>query len=188
MNENNVEQKTVCIFCGSRKGDNPSYVAEAQKMGLGLVERNWRLIYGAGGVGIMGALAETVQQHNGQVIGVIPMHLREAEAGKRDLTLSITTENMHERKKVMFVNSDALVVLPGGAGSLDEFFEVLTWSQLDLHKKPIVVVNVDGFWDPLVGLIDHVIEKGFASPSLKDLFVVASSADTALSYLEERLA
>ena len=114
---------------------------------------------------------------------MIPDHLVKWEVGKRDLTSYIVTETMHERKKVMFMNCDAVVVLPGGAGSLDEFFEVLTWRQLGLHAKPIVLLNVAGYWDPLIGLIDHVIAKGFADASLREFFSVCTTVDDTLTTL-----
>lgn len=186
MDTNNIYSKTICVFCGSRAGNKPAYAKDAASLGRGMAERNWSLIYGAGGTGIMGTVAEAVQQESGQVVGVIPLHLVDAEAGKTDLKLSIKTENMHERKKVMFTNSDAIILLPGGVGSLEEFFEVLTWAQLDLHKKPIIIVNVDEFWDPLLSLINHVIEQGFAAPSLTSLFVIQKSSEDALAYLESR--
>ena len=158
---------SVCVYCGSRFGADPAYKADAQALGAVLADNGWRLVYGAGDVGLMGAVATATQGAGGETFGVIPIHLLEHEVGKRDLSAFIVTENMHERKKVMFMNSDAIVVLPGGAGSLDEFFEVLTWRQLGLHAKPVYLLNTAGYWDPLVALVDHVIEQGFAERSLK---------------------
>jgi len=131
-----------------------------------LAKRNWRLVYGAGDVGLMGRVANAAQAAGGKTFGVIPTHLLDWEVGKRDLDTFIITETMHERKKVMLMNADAIVVLPGGAGSLDELFEALTWRQLGLHGKPIFVLNTNGFWTPLIGLIDHVVAQGFADTSL----------------------
>lgn len=159
---------SVCVFCGSRFGAKPEYEADARAVGTLLASRNWQLVYGAGDVGLMGAVARAAQQAGGATFGVIPTHLLSMEVGKRDLTSFIVTENMHERKKVMFMNSNAVVVLPGGAGSLDEFFEVLTWRQLGLHEKPLILLNTEGYWDPLLALIDHAIEQGFADRSLMD--------------------
>ena len=159
---------SVCVFCGSRSGASPAYAEAAEALGYALADNGWRLVYGAGDVGLMGLVARAAQYAGGQTFGVIPVHLLKAEVGKRDLSQFVVTENMHERKKVMFMNSDAIVVLPGGAGSLDEFFEVLTWRQLGLHEKPIFLLDTDGFWQPLAGLIDHVIDQGFAEPSLRD--------------------
>ncbi|MBO9477191.1 TIGR00730 family Rossman fold protein [Shimia sp. R11_0] len=168
---------SICVFCGSRSGQDPAYQAAAEDFGARIAGKNWRLVYGAGDIGLMGAVANAAQTAGADTFGVIPTHLLEWEVGKRDLTKFIVTENMHERKKVMFMNSDALVVLPGGAGSLDEFFEVLTWRQLSLHEKPIVLLNINGFWDPLIALVDHVIAQGFAEASLRAFIQVASDVD-----------
>ncbi|MGC9417562.1 MAG: TIGR00730 family Rossman fold protein [Rhodovulum sp.] len=159
---------SICVFCGSRDGRDPAHAAEAEAFGRILAEQGWRLVYGAGDVGLMGRVARAAQNAGGETFGVIPVHLFDREVGKRDLTTFVVTENMHERKKVMFMNSDAIVVLPGGAGSLDEFFEVLTWRQLGLHQKPILLLSSGGFWAPLTALIDHFIAEGFAEPSLRD--------------------
>ena len=168
---------SLCVYCGSRPGTDPSYMAAARELGLAFGKFGWRLIYGAGDIGIMGEVARSAVESGAKTTGVIPTHLVQAEVAKQDLDNLIITETMHERKKVMFMNSDVVAVLPGGAGSLDEFFEVLTWAQLGLHAKPIYVVNVAGYWDPLIDLVDHVIERGFADASLKDLFTVVGSVD-----------
>ena len=142
-------------------------MSAATELGQTLAREGWRLVYGAGDVGLMGAVARSTQAAGGDTFGVIPVHLMQQEVGKRDLNKFVVTENMHERKKVMFMNSDALVVLPGGAGSLDEFFEVLTWRQLGLHEKPIFLLNICGYWDGLIALMDQIIADGFADSSLK---------------------
>ena len=173
-----VQQKSVCVFCGSRNGTLPAYTDAARATGGMLAAMGWRLVYGAGDVGLMGEVARAAQSAGGETFGVIPVHLLAMEVGKRDLSTFVITENMHERKKVMFMNCDAIVVLPGGAGSLDEFFEVLTWAQIGLHAKPIWLLDVAGYWQPLVGLIDHIVAQGFADASLKGLFgVVKDVAD-----------
>lgn len=179
--------RSICVFCGSRAGKDAAYKSAAEDFGARFSQKNWRLVYGAGDVGLMGAVANAAQASGAETFGVIPTHLMEWEVGKTDLTNFIVTENMHERKKVMFMNSDAIVVLPGGAGSLDEFFEVLTWRQLALHAKPIVVLNVNGFWDPLMGLLDHVIAQGFADASLRDFVQVASDVDALEALLDAAL-
>ncbi len=173
---------SVCVYCGSRNGTNPAFAAAAQELGGVIAEHGWRLVYGAGDVGLMGAVARSAHDAGAQTFGVIPVHLLKREVGKRDLSKFIVTENMHERKKVMFMNCDAIVVLPGGAGSLDEFFEVLTWRQLGLHEKPIYLLNIDGYWDKLIGLLDHVVEQGFAGPEIKG-FIHSVDAVTALAEL-----
>ena len=174
---------SVCVFCGSRSGDNPDYVNQAGKLGALIAKSNWRLVYGAGNTGIMGAVAKATQKEKGKTFGVIPDHLVQKEVGKTDLDHYIVTENMHERKKLMFTNSDAVILLPGGPGSLDEFFEVLTWAQLGVHSKPIVLINVKSYWDPLLNLIDHTISAGFAEKSLKNLFKITESVDEAVEYI-----
>jgi uncharacterized protein (TIGR00730 family) len=131
-----------------------------------LARNGWRLVFGAGDVGLMGAVAEAATAAGAPALGVIPTHLLGRERATRDMASLVVTEDMHERKKVMFMNSDAVVVLPGGAGSLDEFFEVLTWAQIGLHGKPILLLDVDGYWQPLIRLLDHVIAEGFADASL----------------------
>ena len=179
---------SICVYCGSRFGSDPAYREAATTLGHALAENKWRLVYGAGDVGLMGTVADAAQAAGAETFGVIPEHLLKWEVGKRDLTTFIVTENMHERKKVMFMNSDAVVVLPGGAGSLDEFFEVLTWRQLGLHDKPILLLNVNGFWDPLIGLVDHVIAQGFAEEGLRDFIIVSDDVDHAVNALHAALA
>ena len=141
-------------------------------MGAVIGENGWRLVFGAGDRGIMGAVADSARAAGAETLGVIPTHLIGQESNTRRDD-QIITETMHERKKVMLMNADAVAVLPGGAGSLDEFFEVLTWAQLGLHAKPIVLVDVEGYWQPLLALIDNVIDQGFAEASLRNLFMVA---------------
>ncbi|SDX45721.1 TIGR00730 family Rossman fold protein [Roseicitreum antarcticum] len=167
--------RSVCVFCGARNGTPPAYVAAARALGAVLADANWRLVYGAGDVGLMGEVARAAQSEGAETFGVIPQHLMTREVGRRDLTSLVVTETMHERKKVMFVNSDAIVVLPGGAGTLDEFFEVLTWRQLGLHGKPIFILNIDGFWTPLLALISHVIAQGFAEETIHHYFTVVET-------------
>jgi uncharacterized protein (TIGR00730 family) len=166
--------RSVCVFCGSRTGMDPAFVTAARDTGQMLAANGWRLVYGAGDVGLMGEVARATQAANGATFGVIPVHLLGMEVGKRDLSTFVITEDMHERKKVMFMNSDAIVVLPGGAGSLDEFFEVLTWAQIGLHQKPIYLIDIAGYWQPLLALIDHTVTHGFADASLKGHFTTLS--------------
>ncbi len=178
-----MENFSVCVFCGSRSGDNPDYLVQAEILGNLIAEKKWRLVYGAGNTGMMGAVANATQVGKAKTFGVIPRHLLQREIGKTDLDNYIVTDNMHERKKLMFMNSNAIILLPGGPGSLDEFFEVLTWAQLEVHKKPIVVINVKKYWDPLFSLIDHTISSGFAENSLKKLFKTTETATEAVEYL-----
>jgi len=175
---------SICVYCGSRFGKNPAYKQAAGDLGRALSTKNWRLVYGAGDVGLMGAVAEAARKAGANTFGVIPEHLLKREVGKRDLSTFIVTENMHERKKVMFMNSDAVVVLPGGAGSLDEFFEVLTWRQIGLHDKPVFLLNINGFWEPLLDLLDHVIAEGFAEESLKTYITIIDDVPSAIQAIE----
>ena len=178
-----MENFSICVFCGSRSGDSLDYIIQAEALGNLIAHQNWRLVYGAGNSGMMGAVANATQRGQAKIFGVIRLHLVQREVGKTDLNNYIITDNMHERKKLMFTNSDAIVLLPGGPGSLDEFFEVLTWAQLEVHKKPIVVINVENYWDPLFSLIDHTISKGFADISLKNMFKITETAKEAVEYL-----
>ncbi len=162
--------KSICVFCGARPGRNPAHAVAARSLGAAIATEGWRLVYGAGDVGIMGEVARAAQAAGAATFGVIPIHLVSAEKGKRDLTTFVVTEDMHERKKVMFMNSDAIVVLPGGAGSLDEFFEVLTWAQIGLHHKPILLLDIEGYWQPLIDLLAHIVREGFADPTIMGLF------------------
>lgn len=178
-----MTQKSVCVYCGSRNGANSAYSEAARTFGDLLAQEGWRLVYGAGDVGLMGEVARAAQSSGGDTFGVIPVHLLKREVGKTDLTRFVVTETMHERKKVMIMNADAVVVLPGGPGSLDELFEALTWRQLGLHEKPILVMNVDGYWDALYDLLQQVIGQGFADGSLADFITWVDDPADAMSTL-----
>jgi uncharacterized protein (TIGR00730 family) len=165
-----MTKPSICVFCGSRPGNRPAFAKAARETGAAIAARGWRLVYGAGDVGLMGEVASAAIAAGAPALGVIPVHLLSRERSADDLSRTVVTEDMHERKKVMFMNSDAVVVLPGGAGSLDEFFEVLTWAQIGLHRKPIFLLDVEGYWQPLVALIDHIVETGFADRSILEHF------------------
>lgn len=177
--------KSVCVYCGSRAGQLPAYADAARTLGALLAENGMRLVYGAGDVGLMGEVARSAQQAGGETFGVIPSHLERREVGKSDLTTYVVTETMHERKKVMLWNADAVVVLPGGAGSLDELFETLTWRQLGLHSKPIVILNTEGYWDKLRDLLDHVVSQGFAGQETADYLIWADTPVAAIAALRD---
>lgn len=179
---------SVCVFCGARAGARPVYAAEARATGAMLARNGWRLVYGAGDVGLMGEVARTAQAAGAETFGVIPVHLLNLEVGKRDLSTFVVTETMHERKKVMFMNADAVVMLPGGGGSLDEFFEVLTWRQLGLHQKPIVLLNTEGYWAPLLALLDRIVAEGFAETSILGFVAVAEDVAALEGLLRKALA
>jgi uncharacterized protein (TIGR00730 family) len=178
---------SVCVYCGSRPGTDPDYLDAAKSTGASIAENGWRLVYGAGDVGLMGAVAEAATNAGAPTLGIIPTHLLDVEAPRGVFGDRIITETMHERKKVMLMNADAVLLLPGGAGSLDEFFEVLTWAQLGLHAKPIVLLNVNGYWDPLIALIDHVITQGFADNSIRDFYSVAGTVEDAVTALKSEI-
>ena len=179
--------KSICVFCGARMGNNPAFEQAARDLGDILAKNTWRLVYGAGDIGLMGTVANSTQAAGSTTFGVIPEHLMQVEVGKRDMDRFIITDDMHSRKKLMFINSDAVVLLPGGAGSLDEFFEVLTWAQLGLHNRPIIVANIEGYWQPMLTMLDHVIASGFADADLRSLFCVAQTVDEIESVLRSAL-
>ena len=176
--------ESVCVYCGSRHGDDLGYTHAARALGAGLAKQQLRLIYGAGDVGLMGEVARAAMAAGGKAVGVIPRHLLDMEVGLRDLTAMIVTDTMHERKKIMFANADAVVALPGGAGTLDELVEVLTWRQLGLHDKPLILVDVNGFWRPFMDLLRHVVAHRFASETLLDFLTLVPDAESALELLK----
>jgi uncharacterized protein (TIGR00730 family) len=180
-------QRSVCVFCGSRPGSNPSHAADARAFGRALAGAGLRLVYGAGDVGLMGALAAAVAEAGGARLGVVPGHLIAREAPGRDHSRLVVTETMHERKKVMFMNADAIVALPGGPGTLDELFEVLTWRQLGLHAKPVLLLDSGGYWAPLVALIEHTVAQGFAPAEFLDFFEATDSVPALMSRLRHYL-
>lgn len=177
----------ICVFCGSRAGDDPAFVADATTIGQSIAREGWRVIYGAGDIGIMGAVAQAAQDAGGTLFGVIPQHLVDIEVGRTSSDTFVVTDNMHTRKTVMFSNSAAILVLPGGPGTLDELFEVMTWRQLGVHDKPIVLLNTGGYWDKLIGLIDDIIARGFAEASFRDFLTVVDTPDQAMEALRARL-
>ncbi len=179
--------KSVCLFCGSRFGSSPSHARAAEKFGSSVAQEKWRLVYGAGAMGLMGTAARAAKAAGGTVFGVIPAHLTELEIVYGDLDTLVVTETMHERKKVMFMNSDAIVALPGGAGTLDELFEAITWLQLGLHGKPIFLLNVDNYWEGVLSLLDDVVRGGFAEESLTGLVQCVETVDNLIAELRESL-
>lgn len=173
-----TQPRSVCVFCGARLGARPAYAEAAEATGRLLAGAGYRLVYGAGDVGLMGVVARAAQGAGGATFGVIPSHLLAREVGKRDLSTFVVTETMHERKKVMYMNSDAIVVLPGGAGTLDELFEVLTWRQLGLHAKPVFLLNTEGYWDRLTAMIEGMVREVFAGPDILDYYRVVPDVAT----------
>jgi uncharacterized protein (TIGR00730 family) len=157
---------TVCVYCGSGPGTNPAFVEAARRLGRIFAENRVALVYGGGSVGLMGALADAVIDHGGTVTGVIPEFLTGREEMLNRVQELIVTRDMHERKRIMFERADAFVALPGGIGTLEELVEQMTWAQLGRHKKPILIANIDGFWDPLCALLDHMTSLEFIRSGL----------------------
>lgn len=174
---------SVCVYCGSRMGAHPSYEKAAIDLGEALAMAKLRLVYGAGDIGLMGTVARAAQDAGATTFGVIPEHLLKQEVGKSDLDTYIVTETMHERKKVMLYNADAIVLLPGGVGSLDEIFEAITWRQLGLHDKPLIIININGYWDPLRSLIDHVESEGFAGTDVASNLIWVDSVAAVMNII-----
>ena len=153
--------RRLCVFCGSKSGDRPVYADVTRGLGLALVQRGLSLVYGAGHIGLMGVLADAVLEAGGEVIGVIPQALVDKELAHSGLSAMHVVASMHERKALMADLSDAFLALPGAYGTADELFEILTWAQLGLHAKPIGLLDVDGFFDPLLAWLDHTVREGF---------------------------
>lgn len=167
-----TELRALCVYCAASNKVAPSHLEAAYEMGQLAARRGIRIVFGAGNVGLMGALAEGALSEKGQITGIIPEHLEKWEVGHKGISEYLVVSSMHERKRVMFERSDAFCVLPGGLGTLDETLEMITWRQLKMHDKPIVLVNNDGYWDPLIRLIDHVVAEGFLHQTPEKLFQV----------------
>ena len=176
---------TVAVFCGSRFGDNLAWRQSASDFGRGLARAGMRLVYGGGRIGLMGALADAALAAGGTVIGIIPEFLQRREVAHEGVSETILTDSMHTRKRRMFELADAFVCLPGGLGTFDETFEILTWRQLELHDKPIVLCNVDGAYTPLIAMIDASITQGFTPSSARQLFEVTDSVPETLARLSQ---
>lgn len=156
--------KSICVYCGSNAGSQPLFEKAAIQLGELLAREGIRLVYGGGSIGLMGAVAKTVLENGGEVTGVIPKFLKEREVMLEDAHELIITQDMHERKRTMFEKADAFIALPGGIGTLEELVEMLTWAQLGRHDKPMLLLNLDQFWTPLVELLDHMRSLGFIRP------------------------
>lgn len=169
--------KTVCVYCGSSPGANPIYVETAKKFGARLAEEGIDLVYGGGGIGIMGTVARAVLQGGGKVTGIIPDFLLLKEGDFREVTEQHVVPDMHKRKMMMFDRADAFVALPGGVGTLEELVEMMTWAQLGRHGKPIVIANINGFWQHLLTLLDHMRAQGFIRPEMQVPYQVADTVE-----------
>jgi len=176
--------RSLCVYCGASSRVGPVHREAAAKMGRLMAEAGIRLVFGGGRVGLMGIMADAAIAAGGEVIGVIPEHLDRLEVGHRGTTDLLVVGSMHERKQKMADLADGFAFLPGGLGTLDEAFEILTWKQLRLHDKPIVLVDVAGYWKPLVGLIDHMIKEGFVQPAHRRLIGVVPRVEDVIPTLE----
>ncbi|MGP0094037.1 MAG: TIGR00730 family Rossman fold protein [Xanthobacteraceae bacterium] len=174
---------TVCVYCGSGAGTNPAFVEAARRLGRILAEDRVALVYGGGSVGLMGALANAVLDHGGTVTGVIPEFLTGREQMLSRVQEVIVTRDMHERKRIMFERADAFVALPGGIGTLEELVEQMTWAQLGRHKKPILIANIDRFWDPLCALLDHMTSLEFVRSGLSINLLMVERVESILPKL-----
>jgi len=176
--------KTVCVYCGSGAGANPRFIESARALGKALAENRIRLVYGGGSVGMMGAVATSVLDHGGTVTGIIPGFLTAKENALKRVQEMIVTPDMHERKRLMFEHADAFVALPGGIGTLEELVEQLTWQQLGRHSKPVLLANIDGFWEPLLALIAHMRATQFIRPNLSVDILKADRVEDILPRLQ----
>jgi uncharacterized protein (TIGR00730 family) len=176
--------RSLAVFCGSRVGVNPAYAAAGRALGLGLARADIRLVFGGGRIGIMGVVADAVLAAGGTVLGVIPKFLTQLEVAHAGVTEMAITETMHTRKLRLYEESDAFLIMPGGLGTFDEAFEIITWRQLGLHDKPIILCNVAGWAKPLVATIEHAITEGFADPACRGLFEVIDGVPAVLKRLK----
>jgi uncharacterized protein (TIGR00730 family) len=180
--------KAIAVFCGSSSGNNENYKKQAVRLGQMLAKKNIDLVYGGAKVGLMGAIAEGALNNGGKVIGVLPTFLKSKEIAHSELTELILVESMHERKTLMHEMSDGVIALPGGFGTMEELFEMLTWSQLGLHKKPIGMLNIDGFYNALISLLDNMVEKGLLKPKNREMLLVDDNIDSLLYQMEQYIA
>jgi uncharacterized protein (TIGR00730 family) len=177
--------KRICVFCGSSCGSRPEYRTAAEELGAELVRRKIGLVYGGGNVGLMGIIADAVLKAGGEAQGVIPENLMAREVGHKGLTKLHVVRSMHERKALMADLSDAFIALPGGFGTLEEFCEVVTWTQLGLHAKPCGILNVVGYYSPLLAMLDHAVQERFLKPENRGLVLARDSVVGLLQALEE---
>ena len=179
-----MTMKSITVFCGSSFGSEEIYKEQAYLVGKTLAEENIRLIYGGANVGLMGTVADGTIQNGGKAIGVLPHFLQSKEIAHTNLTELILVETMHERKTKMNELSDGVIVLPGGYGTLEEFFEMITWAQLGLHKKPIAILNIDGFYNDLIKLVQTMVDKGFLKQINQEILLVSNSIDELLEKMK----
>ena len=175
--------KSICVFCGSSLGSKSTFELTARELGLFIALYKINLVYGGGQNGLMGAVADGALENGGKVTGIIPQHLVEREKGHKRLTELVVVDNMYERKRTMIDLADAFVVLPGGVGTLDETFEILTYKQLGIHNKPIILLDIENYWKNFDGLLNTTVKFGFTSPTIKKLYKIVFSPNDVLSAL-----
>jgi uncharacterized protein (TIGR00730 family) len=175
----------LCVYCGSSGAVEASYREAASELGARLAAAGIELVYGGGRVGLMGLLADAALTTNGKVTGIIPRRLLDAEVAHLGVTELVVVDSMHDRKRLMAEKADAFAILPGGIGTLDELFEMLSWKQLELHDKPILLVDIGGYWAPLRALLDHIVVNGFARPQTRRLLHVVPSVSALMAALLE---
>lgn len=180
--------KRIAVFCGSSVGTDDIYKSQAQLLGKTLARQSIELVYGGAKVGLMGAVADGILSEGGKAIGVLPHFLKSKEVAHEHLTELILVDSMHERKTRMNELSDGVIALPGGYGTLEEFFEMLTWAQLGLHKKPVAVLNIDGFYDPLIVLTQSMVDKGFLKQVNQQTILVSDKIDELLKKMKHYIA
>jgi uncharacterized protein (TIGR00730 family) len=166
------QMNRICVFCGTNTGSRPAYGTAARELGRVLAEEGIELVYGGASVGIMGELADSVQEHGGHVTGIIPQQLMEKEAAHTGIRNLIVVASMHQRKSQMADLSDGFIALPGGIGTLEGFFEILTWGQLGIHAKPSAILNIEGYFDGLTGFLDHAVREGFLTEAHRHAIIV----------------
>lgn len=176
--------RSICVYCGSANGSDPVFTEEAVALSTAMAKSGIRLIYGGGSIGLMGATARAVLEAGGEVTGIIPDFLKQRESLLKDVQETVIVPDMHTRKRLMFERADAFVALPGGIGTLEELVEQLTWSQLGRHKKPILILDTNGFWRPLLSLFAHMNLSGFIRPGLNVTYLVAEKADDIIPMLD----
>lgn len=176
--------KSITVFCGSSFGSDDVFKEQATLLGQTLAKQNIQLVYGGSNTGLMGAIADGSLHAGGKVIGVLPHFLQSKEIAHKQLTELILVETMHERKTKMNDLCDGVIVLPGGYGTLEEFFEMITWAQLGLHKKPIAVLNIDGFYNDLIKLVETMVDKGFLKPINRDMLLISDTIDELLEIMK----
>ena len=177
--------RSVCVFCGASIGANPAYREAAVTLGQAIARRGLTLVYGGGAVGLMGIVADAAMAAGGEVVGIIPQSLLDAEVGHKGLTRLEVVDGMHARKARMAELSDAFIALPGGLGTLEELFEVWTWGQLGYHAKPLGLLDVNGFYEKLGGLLDHIVEEGFVRPQHRAMLLLGQQPDALLDGMNE---